>query len=61
MVMESVINQKYPQWHELERNPDGSARNMPAGVSFRLPRNRNTTRATSWSLPPPASSRLVRT
>ena len=30
--MESVINQKYPKWRELERNPDGSARYMPAGV-----------------------------
>jgi hypothetical protein len=30
--MESVINQKYPKWREVERNPDGSARYMPAGV-----------------------------
>ena len=30
--MEKVINQKYPKWKELERNPDGSARYMPAGV-----------------------------
>jgi hypothetical protein len=30
--MEGVINQKYPRWRELERNPDGSARYMPAGV-----------------------------
>src|ERR1700681_616484 len=30
--MESVINHKYPKWRELERNPDGSARYMPAGV-----------------------------
>jgi len=30
--MEAVIDQKYPKWRELERNPDGSARYMPAGV-----------------------------
>lgn len=30
--MEWVINQKYPKWRELERNADGSARSMPAGV-----------------------------
>jgi radical SAM superfamily enzyme YgiQ (UPF0313 family) len=30
--MEGVINQKYPNWREVERNPDGSARYMPAGV-----------------------------
>lgn len=30
--MEGVINQKYPKWRELERNEDGSARYMPAGV-----------------------------
>ena len=30
--LEGVINQKYPQWREVERNPDGSARYMPAGV-----------------------------
>ncbi len=30
--MESVINQKYPKWRDLERNDDGSARYMPAGV-----------------------------
>ena len=30
--MEGVINQKYPKWRDLERNPDGSARYMPAGV-----------------------------
>jgi len=30
--MEKVINQKYPKWRELERNEDGSARYMPAGV-----------------------------
>jgi radical SAM superfamily enzyme YgiQ (UPF0313 family) len=30
--MEGVINQKYPKWRDLERNADGSARFMPAGV-----------------------------
>lgn len=30
--MEGVINQKYPKWREVERNDDGSARYMPAGV-----------------------------
>ena len=30
--MEGVINQKYPTWREVERNEDGSARYMPAGV-----------------------------
>lgn len=30
--MERVINQKYPTWREVERNGDGSARCMPAGV-----------------------------
>jgi len=30
--MEFVLNSKYPKWRELERNPDGSARYMPAGV-----------------------------
>jgi radical SAM superfamily enzyme YgiQ (UPF0313 family) len=30
--MEKVINQKYPKWREVERNEDGSARYMPAGV-----------------------------
>ncbi len=32
MRMETVINQKYPKWRELERNADGSALYMPAGV-----------------------------
>ena len=32
MRMEAVINQKYPKWREVERDPDGSARYMPAGV-----------------------------
>ena len=30
--MEFVLNSKYPKWRELERNSDGSARYMPAGV-----------------------------
>uniref|UniRef100_Q01UE0 Radical SAM domain protein n=1 Tax=Solibacter usitatus (strain Ellin6076) TaxID=234267 RepID=Q01UE0_SOLUE len=30
--LEGVINQKYPQWRDVERNQDGSARYMPAGV-----------------------------
>ncbi|MBV9923909.1 MAG: hypothetical protein JOZ96_02635, partial [Acidobacteria bacterium] len=30
--MEGVINRKYPGWREVERNDDGSARYMPAGV-----------------------------
>ena len=30
--MEKVINQKYPKWRDVERNEDGSARYMPAGV-----------------------------
>src|SRR5712692_6008004 len=30
--MEGVLNRKYPKWREVERNADGSARYMPAGV-----------------------------
>ncbi len=30
--MEGVLNRKYPRWRELERNEDGSARSMPAGI-----------------------------
>ncbi len=30
--MTKVIDQKYPKWREVERNGDGSARYMPAGV-----------------------------
>ena len=30
--MEGVINRKYPKWRDVEHNPDGSARYMPAGV-----------------------------
>jgi radical SAM superfamily enzyme YgiQ (UPF0313 family) len=30
--LERVLDRKYPGWHEVERNADGSARYMPAGV-----------------------------
>jgi radical SAM superfamily enzyme YgiQ (UPF0313 family) len=30
--MEAAIDQKYPKWREVERDQDGSARYMPAGV-----------------------------
>jgi hypothetical protein len=30
--LEVVLNKKYPKWREVERNDDGSARYMPAGV-----------------------------
>jgi hypothetical protein len=30
--MEGVLNKKYPNWRVVERNEDGSARYMPAGV-----------------------------
>jgi radical SAM superfamily enzyme YgiQ (UPF0313 family) len=30
--MEGVMNRKYPNWREVEYNPDGSARYMPAGA-----------------------------
>jgi hypothetical protein len=30
--MERVIDKKYPKWRDVERNPDDSARYMPAGV-----------------------------
>ena len=30
--LEFVLNQKYPRWRVVERNPDGSALYMPAGV-----------------------------
>ncbi len=30
--LERIINSKYPNWKKLERNEDGSARYMPAGV-----------------------------
>lgn len=31
-TMEGFINQKYPKWREVERNEDGSALYMPAGL-----------------------------
>jgi hypothetical protein len=30
--MERVLNSKYPNWRDVERNPDGTARYVPAGV-----------------------------
>ena len=30
--MEGVLNRRYPRWRELDRNTDGSARSMPAGI-----------------------------
>jgi hypothetical protein len=33
--LEFVLNKKYPKWREVERNEDGSARYMPAGVRVR--------------------------
>ncbi len=30
--MEGFITQKYPKWQDVERNQDGSARTMPAGI-----------------------------
>ncbi|HTY62252.1 MAG TPA: radical SAM protein [Acidobacteriota bacterium] len=30
--MEGVLNRKYPLWRELDRNEDGSAQSMPAGI-----------------------------
>ncbi len=30
--LEFVLNKRYPNWREVERNEDGSARYMPAGV-----------------------------
>jgi hypothetical protein len=30
--LEGILNRKYPQWRDVERNEDGSARYMPAGV-----------------------------
>jgi hypothetical protein len=32
IFMERAIDQKYPRWREVERNPDGSAKHMPAGI-----------------------------
>src|SRR5512135_109038 len=30
--LEFVLNQKYPEWRQVEHNDDGTARYMPAGV-----------------------------
>jgi hypothetical protein len=30
--LEGILNRKYPKWREVERNDDGSAKFMPAGV-----------------------------
>jgi radical SAM superfamily enzyme YgiQ (UPF0313 family) len=30
--MEGVMSRRYPRWRELERNEDGSAQSMPAGI-----------------------------
>jgi tRNA A37 methylthiotransferase MiaB len=30
--MEGILNRRYPRWRELDRNEDGSARSMPAGI-----------------------------
>ncbi|MGB2633550.1 MAG: hypothetical protein WAM58_06410, partial [Candidatus Acidiferrum sp.] len=30
--LEFVLNKKYPKWREVERNEDGSAKYMPAGL-----------------------------
>ncbi len=30
--LEGIINSKYPKWRDVERNPNGSARYMPAGA-----------------------------
>jgi hypothetical protein len=30
--LEGILNQKYPNWREVEYNDDGSARMMPAGA-----------------------------
>jgi hypothetical protein len=32
MWLEGILNRKYPRWRQVEYNPDGSARSMPAGV-----------------------------
>ena len=32
MSFEGVLNRKYPEWREIERNGDGSAKSMPAGI-----------------------------
>ena len=30
--LEGILNKKYPKWRDVERNEDGSARYMPAGL-----------------------------
>jgi hypothetical protein len=30
--LEGILNRKYPEWRNVEHNPDGSAKFMPAGV-----------------------------
>ncbi|MBA2379521.1 MAG: B12-binding domain-containing radical SAM protein [Blastocatellia bacterium] len=30
--LEGILNRKYPKWRDVEHNPDGSAKYMPAGV-----------------------------
>ena len=30
--LEGILNRKYPKWREVEHNPDGTARYMPAGL-----------------------------
>src|SRR4249919_4105941 len=30
--LEGILNRKYPKWRDVERNGDGSARYMPAGL-----------------------------
>lgn len=30
--LEGILNRKYPKWRDIERNEDGSAKYMPAGV-----------------------------
>ena len=30
--LEGILNRKYPRWRDVETNPDGSARYMPAGL-----------------------------
>jgi radical SAM superfamily enzyme YgiQ (UPF0313 family) len=32
MWLEGILNKKYPKWRDVERNPDQSARYMPAGL-----------------------------
>jgi radical SAM superfamily enzyme YgiQ (UPF0313 family) len=32
MWLEGILNKKYPKWRDVERNPDESARYMPAGL-----------------------------